>query len=201
MDHIISAKEIHEDRGRVLAGLQGEDLANSDENLTPTNRHTNRSKKADSMDAVLKRRGDEYSESEKERMMGKDRRVREVYNQKVERAYYTSAKFRQDVAIAATDVGTRMGVREALGFVFTEIWFCVKDEINAFSNSSDFDLADFFSAVGRGIERGWELAKRKYKELFSRFITGAVSGALASLTTTLCNIFFTTAKNVVTIIR
>ena len=33
LDHVISAKEIHDDRGRVLAGLTGTDLANSSENL------------------------------------------------------------------------------------------------------------------------------------------------------------------------
>ena len=39
------------------------------------------------------------------------------------------------------------------------------------------------------------------KELFSKFLQGAAGGAMASLTTTLCNIFFTTAKNTVKIIR
>ena len=65
LDHVISAKEIHDDRGRVLSGLNGEDLANSPENLQATNPHTNRTKKADSMDVFLKKRGDEYSEAEK----------------------------------------------------------------------------------------------------------------------------------------
>ena len=36
LDHVISAKEVHDDRGRVLSGLKGEQLANSDENLKPT---------------------------------------------------------------------------------------------------------------------------------------------------------------------
>lgn len=44
-------------------------------------------------------------------------------------------------------------------------------------------------------------AKEKYKELFMKFKEGAVAGALSSLSTTLCNIFFTTSKNVVKIIR
>lgn len=58
LDHIVSAKEIHEDRGRVLSGLKGEDLANDPEtNLTPTNYHTNRSKGQKSMDEYLEKRG------------------------------------------------------------------------------------------------------------------------------------------------
>ena len=34
-----------------------------------------------------------------------------------------------------------------------------------------------------------------------KFKEGAISGLLSSLTTTICNIFFTTAKNIVKIIR
>lgn len=44
LDHTISAKEIHDDAGRVLAGLNGEDLANTDSNLNITSEITNKSK-------------------------------------------------------------------------------------------------------------------------------------------------------------
>lgn len=43
LDHVIAAKEIHDDRGRILAGLDGIDLANNDDNLKPTDRSINRS--------------------------------------------------------------------------------------------------------------------------------------------------------------
>ena len=65
LDHVISAKEIHDDRGRVLAGLNGVDLANSDDNLKATNPHTNRTKKADTMDDFLDKHGDEYTDNRK----------------------------------------------------------------------------------------------------------------------------------------
>ena len=44
LDHVKSAKETHDDRGRVLADLPTEDLANIPENLAPTDRTINRSK-------------------------------------------------------------------------------------------------------------------------------------------------------------
>ena len=47
LDHVVSAKEIHEDKGRILAGYTGTKLANCKENLQVTNPHTNRTKKAD----------------------------------------------------------------------------------------------------------------------------------------------------------
>ncbi|MFC5359569.1 hypothetical protein [Azospirillum himalayense] len=43
-DHVVSGKEVHEDRGRVLAEVDGVALANSETNLKPTSRTLNRSK-------------------------------------------------------------------------------------------------------------------------------------------------------------
>ena len=86
LDHVISASEIHEDRGRVLAGLRGTDLANSPENLKATNPHTNRSKKANSMGTYLEKHGDEYTEEQKARMRKIDAEARKVYEAKLARA-------------------------------------------------------------------------------------------------------------------
>ncbi len=201
LDHVISAKEIHEDRGRVLAGMSGTDLANCEENLQITNPHTNRTKKADSMEEFLGKHGEEYTEGQKENMRQKDARARKAYEAKLAKAYYTSPKFAKDLSLAAGGAGVRMGARQALGFVFAEMWFSVKDEFQGAQMQGRFDLGEFFKALGRGIKRGFENAKEKYKELFSKFFSGAIAGALSSLTTTICNIFFTTAKNVVKIIR
>ena len=201
LDHVISAKEIHDDRGRVLAGLKGEDLANSPENLQATNPHTNRTKKADSMERFLEKHGDEYTESEKQQMREKDAVARKAYEQKLARAYYTSPAFAADVAKATGNVGFNMGLRQALGLVFTEIWFSVKEELDIAKQQTTFGFADFLSSIGRGVKKGFLKARTNYKELFAKFFEGAIGGVLASLTTTICNIFFTTAKNVVRIIR
>lgn len=199
LDHVISAKEIHDDARRVLAGLKGTDLANSDENLQATNPHTNRTKKANSMDEFLNKYGDEYTEDQKAKMRQNDAKVREAYEHKLAKAYYTSPKFAKDVAFSAGNVSVKMGLRQALGFVFTEVWFAVKDE---FMNVKDyFDFGELLSSIGNGIKRGFANAKEKYKEVLAKFQEGAVAGALSSLTTTLCNIFFTTSKNAIKIIR
>lgn len=201
LDHVISGKEIHEDRGRVLAGLSGTDLANSEENFQATNPHTNRTKKADSMETFLDKYGDEYTEEQKANMRQKDAAARKSYEAKLAKNYYTSPKFAKDLSLAAGKVGVRMGARQALGVVFAEMWFAVKDEFQAVQKQNKFAFGDFLTALGHGVKRGFERAKEKYAELFSKFFSGAAAGAFSSLTTTLCNIFFTTAKNVVRIIR
>ena len=230
LDHVVECKGIHEDRGRVLSGLNGIDLANADENLAWTNKSLNASmgswalqknekwKKEHGCDAPLSevdmeayiREGgfDRYlekhpevsiddPEATKERMLEQYRKSRKAYNEKINRAYYTSPAFFKDTAKAASKVGVAMGLRQVLGLVFSEIWFSIRDEIK----QSKEDGKALFNSIALGVKKGLENAKLKYKELWHKFIEGMVGGVLASLTTTLCNIFFTTAKNVVRVIR
>lgn len=199
LDHVISAKEIHDDSKRVLSGLSGIDLANSNENLKVTNPHTNRTKKADSMEQFLNKYGNEYSEVQKSNMREKDINARKSYETKLEKAYYSSSKFKNDVVAAAKDVGIKMGFKQVLGFVFAEVWFSVKEEFNNLRDP--FNFTELFVTINNGISNGFEKAKEKYKELLDKFQDGVVAGAFSSLTTTLCNIFVTTSQNTVKIIR
>lgn len=229
LDHAISAKEIHDDPGRVLAGLNGTDLANCEENLKPTDRSINRSMQDKDMEAYLQKweaerpqRQSRISElkskgalSDKERkelaklekleqidpdkMRAENKKARAAYEAKLAKAYYTSPKFLKDTAVAAGSRGAEMGMRQAMGFVFVEIWMSSKEEIQALPSGKD--LKDMLEAVANGVKKGVENAKVKYKEILAKFGEGFLSGALASLTTTICNIFFTTAKNLVKCIR
>ena len=230
LDHVIECKSIHEDRGRVLSGLNGIDLANSDENFAWTNKSLNASMGSWArqenerwkneygcdapllevdMEAYFRKGGfDNYlknhpevniddPEATKERMLEQYRKSRKAYNAKINQAYYTSPAFFKDAAKAAGIVGITMGLRQTLGLFFSEIWFAVRDEIKRCKE----DGQALFNKIATGVKKGWENAKLKYKELWHKFIEGTISGVLSSLTTTLCNIFFTTAKNVVRIIR
>lgn len=199
LDHVVSAKEIHDDRGRVLAGLNGADLANSDSNLQATTPGINRSKKADDMNTYIEKNKDKFTKQEKDKMKKVDKQARKEYDAKIAKEYYTSKKFAKDVGIAAGNVGIKMGARQALGFIFSEIWFAIKEEFYSFSE--EFEFEKLLKSIGNGIKKGFQRAKENYKELMSKVLEGALAGALSSLTTTLCNIFFTTAKNVVKIIR
>ncbi|MFY7928141.1 MAG: lactate permease, partial [Oligoflexus sp.] len=53
LDHVKSAKEIHDDRARVLAEISGPDLANQDSNLKATSETINKSKKQKSAKEFL----------------------------------------------------------------------------------------------------------------------------------------------------
>lgn len=229
LDHVVSAKEIHNDPGRILAGLEGTDLANSEDNLKSTDRSINRSMQDKNIEDYLQKweanrpqRQERINElkikdslSDKERkeltklekleqidpekMRAENKKARTAYERKIAGSYYTGSKFLKDTTIAVGKRGAAMGLRQAMGFVFMEIWMAAKEEIQALSSGKD--LKDMLEAVATGVKRGMENAKAKYKEFLAKFKEGFLAGALASLTTTICNIFFTTAKNLVKCIR
>ncbi len=245
LDHVISASEIHNDRGRVLAGVDGVTLANEQENLQSTHGYINRIKSnhttQEFLDKVVPKQKIKLQDTlEKDKhklktmpsstpeekhkremieskirkneenlkalenidakaMEKADKKARKAYEQKIAREYYISPQFAKDTAVAAATVGLQMGTRQALGFVFAEMWFAVKEEFEKLTD--DFDFKDFLNCIASGLRKGYENARKNYKELFHKFLSGTVAGALSSITTTLCNIFFTTAKRTVKILR
>lgn len=233
IDHVISAKEIADDRGRVLSGLDGVTLANQRENLQPTDRSINRSMKEKSIEEYIKwlhekeperaaqlerlhgkpeteltdkerktlQKYEQQAAIDQERMRQCDSTARKAYNARLARAYYSSPQFAWNMAKAAGNVSLRMGARQVCGFIFAEMWFSVKEEFQQAGEDSEFDLATLLNRIGNGLKRGWEQAKEKYKTLIDRALSGAVAGFFSSITTTLCNIFFTTAKHTARIIR
>lgn len=196
LDHIISAKSIHNDPGRVLAGIDGKALANSQDNFAWTNEHLNKSMGAKEIPDYIEAHPELY-ETTKKNMLACYTKAKKAYDAKVNRAYYMSAKFWKDSGCAAAKLGLAMGLRQALGLVFTETWFTVKDAIIVCRQ----DGKALFNAIAKAVKKGLENAKKRFREIWDKFIEGAVAGVLSSLVTTLANIFFTTAKNIIKIIR
>ena len=224
LDHIVECKQIHDDPARVLAGLDGAMLANCKENYAFTNKSLNSSmgswakqqmqswkqqcEKAQKegnplplrpkvdMEAYIAAHP-ELDETTKKNMLAHYKKAKKAYDAKIARAYYTSKGFWRDTGKAAAKLGISMGVRQALGLVFTEIWFTVKDAIVLSKESGE----NLFLAIANAVKKGLENAKEKFGEIWHKFIEGAVAGVLSSLVTTLANIFFTTAKSAIKIIR
>lgn len=229
LDHVVAAKEIHDDRGRILAGLSGTELANCKENLKPTDKSINRSMGQQDMNEYLSdwkekqpqrqnrinelksqknltdkerkelNKLEKFEEIDAERMAHEGKMARTAYDKKISREYYTDQSFLKDSAKATGKQGIAMMRRQAIGYVFLEIWLACKKELQSLPVYKD--LKDMLEAVANGVKRGVENARSKWKEIMEKCGEGFTSGVLASLTTTLCNIFFTTTKNVVRNIR
>jgi len=192
LDHIVSSKEVHEDPGRVLAGLDGTDLANSPDNLHFTNVKINSTKRDLSVDEFIANKGDQLSNETKTIMKDLDTKSRRIIDKKINDAYYTSDKFYFDSINASHKLGENMGTREAMGFILGEIYFSCKKRMEVVSDGASF--GDYFSALRKGIDDGLYNVKTNYAMLFKAFGEGYLSGIIASLSTTLINTFFTTNK-------
>lgn len=188
LDHVISAHEIHEDPGRILAGLDGKVLANNPDNLKFTNESLNKSKSDMTIEAYLEKKGSELPKDVQQQMREIDRETRATYDAKLAQAYYSSSDFWGDAIAAAGARGIEMGARQALGFVFVEVWFACKEEMLAVPDNSEFK--DYYIALERGVKNSLEAIVEKRKGLLESCGLGFIAGSLASLTTTICNIFF-----------
>jgi hypothetical protein len=230
LDHIVSAKEIHDDAGRVLANIDGTELANTNENLKLTDSSVNRSKKADTMEQFIDRKNEnikkidtlkskdnltqkeqhELAKLEKlqkvddKRALKEDSEARDKQNKKINKEYYTSESFiKNNISTGAVE-GAKMGTQQALGLIITEFFTAVFDEIidiykNGFSNG--FDNDKFFTILKERLKKISIRVSEKWRDVAIAFKDGFISGFISNLVTTVINMFVTTGKRVVRIIR
>lgn len=202
LDHVIPVKYIYDDRGRVLAGLSTVELADAEDNLKWTNEHLNKSMGAYEIPNYIEMHPG-LPDDTKARMMDAYMQAKVGYEKKIFRSYYfdfsnpNCRQFYQQAASSAAHRGIQMGLRQALGFLITELWFSVKDSIK----DSDGTFGGVCKAIVSGLEAGIHNVKRDFKYLFSIFGEGLLSGILASISTTVTNMFVTTSANTGRIIR
>lgn len=210
VDHVLTAKPIHDDRGRVLSGLSGPELADAPDNLRWTNASLN-----SSMGATKDEHGEpleipdyikkhpELPEDTKARMMDAYAQGKASYEKKIARAYYfdfsnpNCRQFYRDAAASAKKRGIEMGLRQAMGFLMAEAWFSVRNEIAC----SDQTVEGVLRAIPCGLEVCARNMKENFDSLVKQFGGGLLSGVLSSVTSTLCNTFFTTTENFGKILR
>lgn len=231
LDHIVSAKEIHDDPGRVLAEIDGAELANTETNLKMTDSAINRSKKADSMESFLKkcderlqkieklrnkenltqseekelRKLEKLQKIDKQKAMEADKQARDEINAKINKEYYTSKKFVFNSARTSVNEGYKMGMQQALGIVIVEFFTAVLEEVEDIFKKGFYTCENFFESLKIRLKKIADKVKQaligKYKEIVKSFGDGFMSGILSNLTTTIINIFATTSARLVRIIR
>ena len=138
-----------------------------------------------------------------ERMKEADKKAREKYNSTINQEYYTSSKFAKNVATATINNAFRMGTRQMLGLVLAETWFDFRERIPVMfeKHRRSFDAGDFLQDAAEALRAVWQRVQGKFSTFLTSFKDGAIGGVLSSITTTLFNIFFTTKKMMVRLIR
>ena len=147
LDHVVAAEQVHNDPGRILAGLDGKELANSPDNLKFTNAALNRNMSNMSVEEYIEwceshpekvnwngKKGEPLPEEVKEQLRKEYHQAKASMDAKINRKYYTSSKFLKDSARAMGLRGVQMGARQVVGFVFLEMW------LHRRKNCRKFDL-------------------------------------------------------------
>lgn len=248
LDHVIAAKEIHDDAGRVLAGLDGVEMANQHSNLQTTLETINKSKKQTPMAEYLqqlpakietqeyqltrdmerlaslprntpqqqhevrelenqieknKQKISKLKETDPKTMLERDQKARTEYNESINNNYYTSSKFLTSSALASGSAGLNMGTRQMLGLVAAEFWFELREALPSILKElrNNFSLEKFFTQISQIINNIWLRLKSRFRDFFNAFKDGLFGGVFSNMMTTIFNIFATTSKNVIKIIR
>lgn len=229
LDHIVSAKTIHDDRARVLAEVDGADLANTRDNLTLTDSTLNRSKKEKTAEQFLARRDERIaelkrveqkrgyltqSELDEQRKLKKQKEIndeefKKAYNEskenidkKVDRAYYTSAKpYKEALMTGAQDAG-KMAIHFAIGEILKEFIIGMSDELKTlFKEFGNESLGDIFKRFAKRLEQIWDNLKARWKDIIAGSFEAGIVAFFGNLVVFVINIVFTTMKRIVRIIR
>lgn len=228
LDHIISASEIHNDRGRVLAEIGGPEVANVKSNFTSTNRSINRAKGArtvdefyDGLKSPKKERQKLESKSklssrerkklrklkalesiDPDKLKEKDKKARSEYNKTLSKKYYTSKKFIKNTAVTSAKEGAKIGVHQAIGLLLSEFFEAVFDEISDIYNKGfSIDDTEFIETLKIRLRKISRRIASRWQDACTAFAQGFVSGFLSNLVTVIINTFIRTGKRIIRIIR
>jgi hypothetical protein len=212
IDHVVSAKEIHEtDENRLFLNQNEKyEITNNDSNLVTTYSSLNQSKG----EKKLK----EWMSQENVKNEGKNNAER--FEVDVEKAtkideqarstikkYTTKKKIKKystETLKTSTQEALRMGTQQALGILLyelvTNIFVEIKDiYYNGFSGS-EHDK-EFFNTLKERLFRVANNVMEKWKDVVEAFGKGAISGFFSNLITVIINAFLSTKKRMVRIIR
>jgi len=230
LDHSVSGRAVHDDRGRVLSEISTPEAANTAGNHAFTHRSVNRSKKDKSAEKFyedldagrldrqnkideLLRKGtltqqeqkklDSLQQKEKVdsgKLKQKGKQAQEAIDKKLSQEYYTSSKFIHSAAKASTKEGLKMGAQQAVGILLVELMAGIFDEIkDAFKNGLMGET--LMKSIDRRLRRLVKRLKSKWKSLITGFAGGLLSGLISGIITTVINVFKTTGRRLIRLIR
>lgn len=221
LDHVVSISEVHNDpmmhlalgkvtidkeTGQLKADVsQIRKIVNSDENLALTDRSLNRSKGDKNLEEwVATERKDGTTNAEK---FGVDK-------ERVEKKYKTAKshiennakngllkKQKSELFSTGIDQAIRMGMRQALGLLLTELVNGLFNEFKVLLKQGVEAGKTLFEEIRQRLARVIMSVVRKIPDAVGQMFQGGISGFMSNLLTFLINNFISTAKRFVTVIR
>lgn len=213
LDHVISAKKIHDDKLlRLSTDIQKRDkIATNKKNLVPTNSSLNQSKNdhdlIEWMNTPNLKLKDGTTNAEYYNVdinLANDVYKIAKRQYQLEKTLAVSQHYGSEIAVTGIQEGAKMGYQQSLGLLLTEFFSASFDEIidsykNGFSDS--LTNPSFFEALHVRLTRISTRVAARWKDALVAFKDGALSGFLSNLITMLINLLITTGKRIVRVIR
>lgn len=211
LEHIVSAKENHDriDMRILFTKDEMSSIINQDNNTTYIDGSMNQSKS----DSALKDWESKTSKKDKSKTNGEyygvdskkaheaDENARRTINTQV--AKRKLKHYSQCIAKDSLVQGGQMALRQGLGVVFTEVTMIVMDEVPKIISQlkGEFSVEKLFGKISSLISVAFERVKAKFSHILEAIQKGFVSGVFNSIVTTVINMFLTTSKNIIRLIR
>jgi hypothetical protein len=211
-DHIVSAKQYHQNGGFMQKKDRKEAFGADSENFAMTAGSANRSKQhKDFKDWHASDASDGSGRSNKERHGHDNRRVNPAIKRgeaAVARHAPTgleqAAYYGKRAAATGAEEGAKMGLQQSVGLLLMEFLTASFDEImDAYKRGigAGMDKPSFLQGLRTRLGRVAKRVAAKWKDAVAAFKAGAISGFLSNLVTMLVNMLATTGKRMVRVIR
>lgn len=200
-DHTVSLNEIHGDKDLHLRFSEEERkrIANSEKNMAYIEASLNRSKGKRSWEECL----NDPAFVEKNNLTPDDiKRIKAI--DKEARSYIKkekNKKLAEEVLVTGAEEAVRMGLRQALGVLLTELVNGLFNEFKILIKQGVELGKTIFQEIHERLTRVVDSVVKKVPDAIGQFFAGGISGFMTNLLTFLINNFITTAKRFVTMIR
>ncbi|HEF0123878.1 TPA: hypothetical protein R8G81_002997 [Citrobacter youngae] len=206
-DHITPLSGFHKQGGFMLSDTEKADFATDTRNLASTQRNINTSLKDHDKLEWMEQKQNGRDVTNKEHFGIDEQRVKDKYQQgqlaakehapgtKVKLNYYTQHSLRTGGL-----EGAKMGAQQAIGLVVVEFFSCTFAEIRDVCRTGR-QTESLWQEITLRLKRIASRLAAKWKDIIAGFGSGFLSGFLSNLVTVAVNMFITTGKRAVRMIR
>jgi len=205
-DHIQSLSQHHKDGGFMQNNRQKADFATDEANLALTDRSINQSMRDFDKDDWIKKKTDGGRDNKDKYDIDEQKLKEKINKGKLTSEKHLPSDFEKtqyyikNSAITGLDEGVKMGSQQAFGVLLVEFFSEAFIEIkSAFNNG--LEGQSLYEDIKIRLERIGTKVSSKWEGVIQNFAGGFISGFISNLVTTLINMFATTAKRLVRMIR
>jgi hypothetical protein len=207
-DHVYSLSEYHKNGGFMQNSRKKADFATDKDNLASTDRSINQSLKdidkeewMDSKSSGREVSNEEYYEIDRELVEEKVKQGKETAQKHLPTAGEKTVFYVKNAAITGIGEGAKMGFRQMVSSFISELINAIFDEIRDCCKKVRKLGEKWYKGLFERLKRIGGRIASKWKKILEAGKDGFISGFCSNIVTVIINIFVTTAKNIVRLIR